>query len=103
MKGIICSFVLYQASFGLAQIRIGADPFNGDFSPRAKPLVLNEAKLRVSLKMDRPVYFIRELAEVTITVTNPTADMLEIRAPFDSRGPFLELRGKNPKWVQYYG
>ena len=48
--------------------------------------------LRVELKLDREVYFTGEMAELTLTVTNPTSSPLEVEEPFSAESGDIWLR-----------
>ncbi len=50
------------------------------------PMADNTAKIAVSIKMDRDVYFPGELYQATIEVTNPTSAPLLVEAPFQEYG-----------------
>ena len=50
---------------------------------RKAELNLNRAKLAISVTLDRDVYFPNEDAQITIRVTNPTTQTMEVPEPFN--------------------
>jgi hypothetical protein len=65
-------------------------------------LLQNQSKLKVTIALDRQEYLPGELAELTISIANPTPQTLEIPRPFDveTGGPFLlEKNRRTPDGV----
>jgi uncharacterized repeat protein (TIGR02543 family) len=54
-------------------------------------IIANNWRLKVQVAMDRSVYFPSEAALVTITVSNPTADPLQVFTPFLASTGCLEV------------
>ncbi len=71
-----------------------AGPQTGS-SDRQYEIAKNSAKLTVTVKLDRDVYFPGEDAQITVRVVNPTPETLEVHAPFDVRTGGLNLMERN--------
>src|SRR5258708_3681494 len=56
----------------------------------------NTHRLRVSVKVDRDIYFPGEEATINVSVENPTSQMLEVIEPFRSDTGSLELMARIP-------
>jgi hypothetical protein len=66
-------------------------------------LAKNHSKLKVTLKLDREEYFPGEIAELTITIQNPTSEKLQVRKPFTPETGTLDLLEKNNIMAKAYG
>ena len=85
---------LIVAAMSAALTCATAGPQTGT-SDRQYGIAKNSAKLTVTLKLDRDVYFPGEDAQITVRVANPGPEILEVRAPFDVRTGGLNLLERN--------
>src|SRR5258706_6083397 len=96
-----CLILCYGAS-------IHAQSADEVFAARARLLRENTSKLERKLQLDRDSYLTGETAQITITIRNPTAQLLEVFEPFTLKtgGFVLEFFGKvgrdtSPTWQDY--
>jgi hypothetical protein len=62
------------------------------------PLVINTSNMKVSVTMDREAYLPGEVAQITLTVTNPTSTAVVSLTPFlDSNSCFGSFRKDQPE------
>jgi len=66
-------------------------------------LLNNRLKAVTTLRLDRDAYFPGEIATLTITVTNPTNEPLEIPAPFEPTSSGIDLMGKDTPQARELG
>src|SRR5258707_10728368 len=81
---IAAALMFCGGAVGFAQ-----EPRGPEFTPAQKRLfglLSNRTKLDITLHLDRDIYFPGEEPEIAIRVVNPTAETLEIPAPFEYRG-----------------
>src|SRR5258708_6519212 len=82
------------AAMAAALVCATAGPQTGS-SDRQSEIAKNSAKLAVTVKLDRDVYFPGEDAQITVRVVNPTPEILEVPTPFDVRTGGLNLMERN--------
>ena len=85
-------FIVAAMSTALAFATAGPQTGSTD---RQYEIAKNSAKLTVTVKLDRDVYFPGEDAQITVRVVNPTPGILEVRAPFEVRTGGLNLMERN--------
>src|SRR5690349_20673699 len=84
-------------------------PADQAFQAHAHVLRMNTAKLETKLQLDRDTYITGESAQITVTIRNPTAQVLEVLEPFTLKtgGFVLMFLGKlgretAPSWHEFF-
>src|SRR5258708_17646296 len=98
LKAIFCVIVLAGAN-------THAQTAEEAFVALARLLGTNTAKLDIKLQLDRDTYLTGETAQITVTIRNPTPQLLEVFEPFTLKtgGFALQFFGKRgrettPTW-----